>query len=67
MKEPKRIKLNPETPTPKEVNRYRLDPLNKTAWDAYGQDNDDLYTPIDLDKVNQILDEISNENNSEND
>jgi hypothetical protein len=64
MKEPKRIKLNPETPTPKEVTKHRLDPLNKTEWDTYGQDNDDIYTPIDLDKINRLLDE-SNENNSQ--
>lgn len=62
MKEPKRIKLNPETPTPKEVIKHRLPPLNKTQWDVYGQDNDDIYTPIDLDKINRLLDE-SNENN----
>jgi len=65
MKEPKRIKLNPETPTPKEPHRYRLLPLDKPEWDISGQNNDDVYTPIDLDTINKLLDE-SNENNSEN-
>lgn len=65
MREPKRIKLNPETPTPKEVTKYRLDPLSKAQWDIYGQDNDDVYTPLDLDKNNTLLNE-TNEDNSQN-
>lgn len=52
MKEPKRIKLNPETPTPKEPVRYRLLPVDKAEWDITGQDNDDLYTPLVFDKIN---------------
>jgi len=64
MKEPIRIKLSPETPTPKEPHKYRLPPLNKPEWNISGQDNDDIYTPIDLNKINRMLDE-SNENNSQ--
>ena len=60
MKEPKRIKLNPETPTPKEPTKYRLLPIDKAEWDITGQDNDDVYVPSDLDKVNY-------EDNSKND
>jgi hypothetical protein len=66
MKEPKRIKLNPETPTPKEPIKRPLPPLIKSEWDISGQDNDDVYTPLDLDKVNKLLDE-TNEDNSKND
>lgn len=66
MKEPKRIKLNPETPTPKEPIKYPLPPLIKSEWDVTGQDNDDTYTVLDLDKVNKLLNEISDENNSKN-
>jgi hypothetical protein len=64
MKEPQRIKLSTEKPIPKEVIKHRSLPLNKTEWDAYGQDNDDMYVPIDLDKINKLLDE-NNENNSQ--
>jgi hypothetical protein len=54
MKEPKRIKLNPETPVSKEITKYRLEPSS-------GQDNDDIYTPIDLRKINETLDNAANE------
>jgi len=50
MKEPQRIKLSPETPTPKEPQKYRLPPLDKPEWDISGQDNDDLYVKSDLDE-----------------
>jgi hypothetical protein len=60
MKEPKRIKLNPENPTHKEVAKYPLKTINVT-----GQDNDDSYISLDLDKINKLLDE-TNENNSQN-
>lgn len=53
MKEPKRIKLNPETPTPKEPPKYRLLPLEKPEWNISGQDNDDMYVETDLDKINR--------------
>ena len=66
MKDPKRIILNPETPILKEPPKYRLPPLDKPEWDITGQDNDDTYTPLDLDKVNKLLNEISDENNSKN-
>jgi hypothetical protein len=66
MKEPQRIKLNPETPKPKEPIKRPLLPLNKAEWDVTGQDNDDTYTTLDLDKVNKLLNEISDEDNSKN-
>ena len=52
MKEPKRIKLSPETPTPKEPPKYRLLPLEKPEWSISGQDNDDMYVETYLDKIN---------------
>lgn len=64
MKEPQRIKLSPETPTPKEPNKYRLSPLNKPEWNISGQDNDDLYVESDLDEINKTLDKINREDNS---
>ena len=64
MKEPQRIKLSPETPTPKEPPRYRLTPLNKPEWDIYSKDNDDVYAQSDLDKINKKLDKINREDNS---
>jgi hypothetical protein len=63
MKEPKRIPINPETPTHKDVKRIPMP--YKAEWDITGQDNDDIYTPLDLDKVNKLLDE-SNEDHSKN-
>ena len=62
MKEPKRIKLNPETPTPKEPIKHPLPPLIKPEWNVTGQDNDDVYTPLDLDKINRLLDETYEDN-----
>ena len=64
MKEPKRIKLNPETPTPKEPPKYRLPPLNKSEWSIFGQDNDDMYVESDLEEINKTLDKINREDNS---
>ena len=69
MKEPKRIRLNPETPTPKEPTKYRLPPLNKPEWDIScqdisGQDNDDMYVESDLEEINKTLDKINREDNS---
>jgi hypothetical protein len=52
MKEPKRIKLSPETPIPQEPPKYRLLPLEKPEWNISGQDNDDMYVQTDLDKTN---------------
>lgn len=64
MKEPQRIKLSPETPTPKEPRKYRLPPLDKSEWDISGQDNDDVYVQSDLDEINKKLDKINREDNS---
>ena len=64
MKEPKRIKLNPETPTPKEPPKYRLPPLNKSEWSIFGQDNDDMYVESDFEEMNKTLDTINCEDNS---
>jgi hypothetical protein len=64
MKEPQRIKLSPETPTPKEPHKYRLLPLDKPEWDISGQDNDDVYIQSDLDEINKKLDKINREDNS---
>jgi hypothetical protein len=57
MKEPKKIRLNPDAPIAKEPIKYRLPPINKTEWDVTGQDNDDVYISLDMDK--------NNENNSQ--
>jgi hypothetical protein len=64
MKEPQRIKLNPETPTPKEPVKHRLLPLDKPSWNVSGQDNDDMYVESDLDEINKTLDKINREDNS---
>ena len=64
MKEPKRIKLNPETPTPKEPIKRPLLPLTKPEWDISGQDNDDMYVKSDLEEINKTLDKINCEDNS---
>jgi hypothetical protein len=64
MKEPIKIKLNPETPTPKEPHKYRLPPLDKPEWNISGQDNDDVYVESDLDEINKTLDKINREDNS---
>ena len=64
MKEPKRIKLNPETPTPKEPIKRPLLPLTKPEWDISGQDNDDMYIKSDLEEINKTLDKINREDNS---
>ena len=64
MKEPKRIKLNPETPTPKEPIKRPLLPLTKQEWDISGQDNDDMYVKSDLEEINKTLDKINREDNS---
>ena len=64
MKEPKRIKLNPETPTPKEPINRPLLPLTKPEWDISGQDNDDMYVKSDLEEINKTLDKINREDNS---
>jgi hypothetical protein len=64
MKEPKKIRLNPETPIPKEPPKYRLPPLNKPEWNISGQDNDDMYVESDLEEINKLLDKTNREDNS---
>jgi hypothetical protein len=64
MKEPIRIKLSPETPTPKEPHKYRLPPLDKPEWNISGQDNDDMYIKSDLEETNKPLDKTDSEDNS---
>jgi hypothetical protein len=59
MKEPNKIRLNPDAPTTKEPTKYRLLPLDKIEWDVTGQDNDDTYTKLDL--------KNTDEDNSKND
>lgn len=66
MKEPKKIRLNPETPIAKEPTKFRLLPLNNCEWEVSGQNNDDTYTKIDLDTNNKLLDK-ANEDHSKND
>lgn len=66
MKEPNKIPLDPSTPKQKEVNKIPMPPVYKPEWDITGHSNDDVYTPIDLEKINKTLDKISNEDNSEN-
>jgi hypothetical protein len=62
MKEPQRLKLDPSTPTQKDVNKIPMPPIYKSEWDISGNSNDDVYSPIDLDKTNKILDKTSDEN-----
>lgn len=59
MPEPKKIPLNPETPKARDVNKYPMPKLYPQPME------DDVYTPIELDKINKTLDEASNED-SEN-
>jgi hypothetical protein len=37
---------------------------HKSEWDITGQDNDDIYSPVNLDKINKLLDEKIDEDNS---
>lgn len=66
MKEPQKIKLDPSTPIQKDVNKIPMPPIYKPEWDIAGHSNDDVYTPLDLEKINKTLDKISDEDNSEN-
>ena len=67
MKEPKKIRLNPDAPIAKETpTKIRLLPLDNEEWDVSGQDNDDTYTKIDLDKINKSLDETYEDNSKNN-
>jgi hypothetical protein len=60
MKEPKRIKLT-ETPIHKDVKKIPMPSIYKPEWDITGEDNDNTYTPLDLNKDN----EDNSQNNSE--
>ena len=56
MKEPQRIKLDPETPSNKDVNKI---PMPKLYPDPI---QDDLYSESDkLEKINKLLDDAHNE------
>ncbi len=57
MKEPQKIKLNPETPSSqKSLKKIPMPSLYRPEWDITGQDNDDIYVPLDK----------NDENNSQN-
>lgn len=60
MKEPEKIRLDPETPLAKDVNKIPMPSIRKPEWDISAKD-DGLFTSKDLDNVNKLLDEISNE------
>lgn len=47
MKEPKRIKLDPTAPSHKDVTKIPMPTTHKPEWDIFGQDNDDIYVPLD--------------------
>jgi hypothetical protein len=68
MKEPKKIPLDPSTPRSKEVKKYPLQKKDTPlADDTYVRpDNDSIYTPTILDKINKLLDESYDEDNSKN-
>lgn len=65
MKEPKKIRLDPETPTNKDVQKIPMPSLNKPEWDTY-YTSDDLCSSRDLEILKQKLDQLKNEDNSEN-
>lgn len=52
MEEPNKRKLSPETPTAKQVKKISLHSLNENI--------------DDLDKINQLLNEIANEDSHKN-
>lgn len=67
MKEPEKIPLDPTTPKAKEVKKYPLNKLYPQTMedDVYIRpDNDSIYTPIELAKINETLDKAANEDNS---
>lgn len=68
MKEPNPKPIDPETPRAKSVKSYRLTQLYPQAMedDVYIRpDNDSVYKPIELEKINKTLDKAANED-SEN-
>lgn len=68
MKEPDKRPLDPSTPKARAVKKYPLNQLYPQSMqdDVYIRpDNDSIYTPVDLDKINETLDKAANED-SEN-
>jgi len=61
MKEPQRIRLNPESPTSKEVVKTPMPSMYKPEWDAMDNQIDDIYSPLDIKKL-----DINDENNQQN-
>lgn len=67
MDKPNPKPIDPETPRAKSVKLYPLDKLYPQSMqdDVYVRlDNDSVYTPIELEKINKTLDEAANEDNS---
>lgn len=62
MKEPKKYKLNLDAPNTKEPKKIRMDSINpneyeqmcdsNSKYDIYSWDNDSIYVPVDLEKIN---------------
>jgi len=65
MREPRRIKLDPETPLNKDVNRIPMPPVYKPEWDISRNNNDDVYSSVDLKNINKNLDTITNEDSDQ--
>ena len=65
MKEPKKIRLDPETPSNKDVPKIPMPPISKTEWDLY-YTSDDLCSSKDLEILKEKLDQLKNEDNSQN-
>lgn len=70
MKKPEQTPLDPTSPRSKKVTPIPMPKLYPEAMDddVYYPDSDSMYTRVknNLDKINKLLDEISNENNSQN-
>lgn len=68
MNEPSKRPLDPSTPKSKEIKKYPLNQIypEPMSDDVYIKpDRDSVYTPINLDKINETLNKIANED-SEN-
>lgn len=63
MKEPQKFRINPETPTQKDVQKFPLPSIYKPEWDI-GQNNDDIYVPVNKNDIGNT-DEDNSEDNSE--
>lgn len=63
-KEPKKIKLNPESPTTKEVRKIPMPSLEHLYRQTIAPDNDSVYTPIDWKELPKLE---TNENHSKDD